>query len=171
MGEPSGEKVDQSIIYGAYGELMHKFQAFELLLWQLQSRSSKPGTTLEQSMETVEAWNRTTFGHFMRVLRTQSQWPDDLVERLLTAVDSRNYLAHHYLREHFTMVRTQAYTDRALQDLAELSAWLDRLTRDLDEHLRTPGSEAPHDSDRELAKIEALRRQNLFHEEAGEEDA
>lgn len=165
MTEARDGKVDQLIIYGAYGELMHKFQVFELALWQLQSRGIKPGTTRDQAMEKVEAWNRTTFGQFMRGMRTQSHWPDGLVERLLTAVDSRNYLAHHYLREYFMVERTEESRDRALQDLAELSAWLDEVAGELDQHLRTLGTEVPGDfGDETSAKIEALRRKKFFHE-------
>ena len=169
VGEPSDEKVDQFTIYGAYGELMHRFQAFELGLWQLRSRSIKPGATPEQAMETVEAWNRTTLGQFMRGLRTQSHWPDGLVQRLLTAIESRNYLAHHYLREYFTVERTREDRDRTLQDFAELSAWLDELTRDLDQHLRTLDIEVPDDSDDELAKIAALRRKKFFYEDSDDD--
>ena len=170
MADSGDEAVDQSVIYLAYGEIMHKFQVFELALWQLQSRSIKPGSTLEQAMERVAAWNRTTFGQFMRGMRNQSHWPDGLLERLLTAVDSRNYLAHHYLREYFMVERTEENRDRALQDLADLSAWLDELARELDEHLRTLGIEVPDDSgDETWAKIEALRRKKFFYED-GDDD-
>lgn len=169
MAESGDEVVDQSVIYRAYGDVMHKFQVFELALWQLQSRGIRPGTTLDQAMQKVEAWNRTTFGQFMRGMRNQSDWPDGLVERLLTAVDSRNYLAHHFLREYFMVEPTEENRDRALQDLAELFAWLDRLASDLDEHLRTLCLEVPDDSDDELAKIEALRRKKFFYEDEGDD--
>ena len=166
MTESRDESVDRFIIFGAYGELMHRFQVFELALWQLESRSIKPGTTREQAMEKVGAWNRTTFGQFMRGFRTQSHWPDGLVERLLTAVDSRNYLAHHYLREYFMVEQTDEKRERALQDLAELSVWLDELAKELGEHLRTLGIDVPDDFDDEtLAKIEALRRKKFFYED------
>ena len=41
--EVPDERVDQFIVYGAYGDVMHQFQVFEMILWGLLTRGIKPG--------------------------------------------------------------------------------------------------------------------------------
>jgi peptidoglycan hydrolase-like protein with peptidoglycan-binding domain len=49
MGQPEvpDGRVGQFIVYGAYGEIMHQFQVFELTLWGFLTRAIKGGTTLD----------------------------------------------------------------------------------------------------------------------------
>lgn len=101
----------------------------------LQTRSIKPATTMEQAMAKVGKWNGTTFGEFMRGMKNQPHWPKDLLDKLLHAVDVRNYMAHHFLREYFIAQRTEANRESAAQELANLANWLDELSGELDAHL------------------------------------
>jgi hypothetical protein len=66
VDNPTGEKVDQIIIYAGYGEVMHRFQVLELSLWLTQTRRIKAGSSLKQGMVKVEKWNGTTLGELMR---------------------------------------------------------------------------------------------------------
>ena len=47
------------LIYGAYGNVMHKFQVLELGLWSFQQ--IKPGASFDQAMAKVEKWNGSLF--------------------------------------------------------------------------------------------------------------
>lgn len=159
MGKPDEEQVDQFLIYAGYGEVMHRLQVLELSLWQLQTRGIRPGATAEQAMSKVEKWNATTLGALMRGMKCQPHWPDGLVDRLLKAVDLRNYLAHHYLREYFVVVPSHINRERAAQELANISVFLKALVSDLDVHTLSLG--IPIDdrevSDKTRAEIDGLR--------------
>ena len=84
--------------------------------------------------------------------RSQDHWPDGLVDKLLEAVDVRNYLAHHYLREYFVVVPAAANRDRAAQELADLSVWVEDLIGELDEHVRLLGIDVGEELDEQLAR-------------------
>ena len=62
----SEDEVDQFIVYGGYGEVMHQLQVLELALWGFLTRGIKPGTSLDQGMKKVEKWNATTIGSLLR---------------------------------------------------------------------------------------------------------
>jgi hypothetical protein len=97
----SEDNTDEYLIYIGYGEVMRRLQILELGLWGLLSRKIKPGTSLGQAMEMVAKWDGTAFGQLMRGMKNQSHWPEGLLDKLLEAVNVRNYLAHHFLREYF----------------------------------------------------------------------
>jgi hypothetical protein len=83
-------------------------------------------------MTTVEKWDAIILGELMRGMRTQSHWPDGLVGKLLKAVEIRNYLAHHYLREYFVVAPSKSSRERAAQELGRsvcLGRAADRRTR------------------------------------------
>ncbi|MGI8515138.1 MAG: hypothetical protein ACR2NT_08330 [Acidimicrobiia bacterium] len=158
MSQADETSVDQFIIYGGYGEVMHLLQVLELSLWMIQTRSIKSRTPIDQAMAKVEKWDATTLGDLMRGMRTQSHWPDGLVDRLLKAVKVRNYLAHHYLREYFIVTPSEANRERAAQELADLSVWLEQLIGDLDDHTRSLGVAGFEQLDEETAReIDAFR--------------
>jgi hypothetical protein len=151
-------RVDHFIVYGAYGEVMHRFQVFELALWQLLARGIKPGMTADQAMEKVEKWDGTTFGKVVRGLKSQPHWPEGMTDELQCAVDARNYLAHHFLREYFVVAASEETRDQALRQLAKILDRLDRLEEDLEDHLRSLGVTAIEDLDDEVrAEIDKLR--------------
>lgn len=51
--QASGEHVDQFIVYAGYGEVMHRFQTFELLLCQFLVRGIKRGSSVAHVMEDI----------------------------------------------------------------------------------------------------------------------
>lgn len=162
--EPGEQEVDQFIIFGGYGEVMYRFQTLEMGLWGLQTKSIKPHTHPDQAMAKVEKWNGTTFGEFMRGMKNQPHWPKDLLDKLLHAVDVRNYLAHHFLREHFVAERTEANRESAAQQLANLAHRLDELSDELDAHLLAQGIASIDDLDEETAaEVDAMRPKDWFY--------
>lgn len=154
---------NEYLIYIGYGEVMLRFQTLELSLWALLSRKIKPGTSLDQAVEMVARWDGTTFGQLMRGMKNQAHWPQGLVDKLLEAVETRNYLAHHFLREYFMAVPSQENLDEASTQLAELSTWLEELDADLDAHLESLGIETSSSLDAETkALAESLRPEKWF---------
>jgi len=123
--------VNEYLIYIGYGEVMRRFQTLELSLWGLLTRKIKPGTNPDQAMKMVERWDSTTFGQLMRGMKNQEYWPEGLLDKLLEAVEIRNYLAHHFLREFFLAVPSQENLRDASSQLADLSVWLQELDAEL----------------------------------------
>jgi hypothetical protein len=101
--------------------------------------STKSQTQLHQAIAKVEKWNGTTLGELMRGMRNQPHWPAGLVDELLKAVDIRNYLAHHFLREYSVATPSLANREKAVQKLTNLSVWVDDLGEELDAHIRSLG--------------------------------
>jgi hypothetical protein len=96
-------------------------------------------------------------------MKTQPHWPEGLVDKLLEAVDIRNYLAHHFLREYFMATPTQENLEDASSQLAELSVWLEELDAELDAHLESLGIETPSSFDAETkALADSLRPEKWF---------
>jgi hypothetical protein len=91
----------------------------------------------------VGAWDGTTFGQLMRGIKNQEHWSEGLVDKLLEAVDIRNYLVYHFLHEFFVAVPSQGNLHDAWSRLADLSVWLEELKSELDAHLVSLGSR-PH---------------------------
>jgi hypothetical protein len=150
-------RVDHFIVYGAYGEIMHRFQVFELTLWQMLARGIKPGMTADQAMDKVEKWDATTFGSVVRGLKSQTHWPDGMTNELQLAVEARNYLAH-FLREDLVVAASEETTDQAMEQLAKILDRLDRLEQDLEDHLHSLGGASIEDLDDEVkAEIDKLR--------------
>lgn len=167
--QPEPEQVSQFIVYGAYGEIMHKFQILELVLWGFLARNLKNGITLEQGMARVEQWDGTTFGQMWRGLRTQTHWPDGVVVEGDHAVEARNYLAHHFLREYFLVAPSEAHREDALTMLAKIADRLDALLSQLDEHGRALGMPDVEDLDEQARQqIEALRPTTWFTDAASQ---
>jgi hypothetical protein len=77
MGQPEvlDERVDQFIVCGADGEIMHQFQVFRVDPLGILARTIKGGATLDQAMDKVWKWDGTTFGELARGLRNQDHWP------------------------------------------------------------------------------------------------
>ena len=152
------EGFQRYVIFGMYGELMLKFQLLEMTLWSFLSRSIKENTTLDQAMLKVEKWDRTTLGSIFRGLKNQDHWPADLVEELSGAVETRNYFAHHFLREFFLAAPLPENFHRGAEKLTEITDRLDALDEALEAHLRTLGVPTAGDLDEETqAIIDALR--------------
>jgi hypothetical protein len=160
MAQPEApdERVDQFIVYGAYGEVMHQFQVFEMTLWGFLTRTIKDGTSLDQAMDKVWKWDGTTFGKLVRGLKSQDHWPDGLIDSLEEAVQTRNYLAHHFLRNYFMVKPSGKIKEQATNQLAEVSARLEDLQEALEGHLRSLGVAGIEELDAEkMAEIDKLR--------------
>lgn len=169
MADPD-EGVNDYLIYIGYGEVMRRFQTLELGLWGLLTRKIKPGTNLHQAIALVARWDGTTFGQLMRGMKNQEHWPEGLVDKLLEAVDIRNYLAHHFLREFFMAVPSQENLHDASSQLADLSVWLEELASELDAHLISLGIETASSLDAEtIAVADSLRPEKWFGFAAREE--
>ena len=69
--QASGEHLDQSIVYAGYGEVMHRFQTFELLLCQFLVRGIKRGSLVAQVMENIIKWDNTIAGAIVRGVKSQ----------------------------------------------------------------------------------------------------
>jgi hypothetical protein len=158
MTQPKDSVDNEYLIYIGYGEVMRSFQTLELSLWVLLTRRIKPGTSLDQAIQMVAKWDSTTFGQLMRGMRTQEHWPEGLVTKLLEAVEIRNYLAHHFLREYFMAVPSRENRNDASAKLAELSVWIEELGAELDAHLESLGLVTTLDAETE-ALVESLRPQ------------
>jgi hypothetical protein len=156
--EAPEERVDQFIVYGAYGEIMHQFQVFELTLWLFLTRTIKGGTTLDQAMDKVWKWDGTTFGKVVRGLKSQDHWPNGMIDSLEEAVQTRNYLAHHFLRNYFMVTPSERIKEQATKQLASVSARLEDLQEALEDHLRSLGVPGIEELDEEtMAEIDKFR--------------
>jgi hypothetical protein len=169
QSEASDERVDQFIVYGAYGEVMHQFQVFELTLWGFLTRTIKDGTSVDQAMDKVWKWDGTTFGKLVRGLKSQGHWPPGMIDSLEEAVQARNYLAHHFLRNYFMVTPSERNKEQATNQLAEVSARLEDLQEALEDHLRSLGVTGIEELDEEtLAEIDKLRPTDWLGESAVE---
>ena len=156
--EVPDEQVDQFIVYGAYGEVMHQFQVFELTLWGFLTRGIKPGMSESQAFDRVTKWDGTTLGALVRGLKSQDHWPEGMVESLEQAVETRNYLAHHFLREYFVVTPSEKVKKQATGQLANVSTRLEDLQEALEAHLRLLGVAGIEELDEEAqAEIDKLR--------------
>lgn len=164
MSEPNQEDVGQATIYVGYGAVMHQFQMLELDLWGFLTKGIKSGASFDQAMAKVEKWNATTFGSLWRGMRTQPHWPADLKDKLERAVEVRNYLSHHFLREYFVVERSADSQERAAQALADQSIWLEGLSDELEAHAASQGIPGHGELDEETStEIDKLRPKKWFY--------
>lgn len=148
----------QALIYVAYANLMRQLQVMELSLWQIKALRMKPGIQSRQTYEQIVKLDGTTFGKLVRGMKTQDHWPDGLVDELEGAVELRNYLAHHFLREFFLASPSQESTDTAMDSMVAWSLRLEALDDALTDHIATlPGAEQMGVGDELAAEFEKLR--------------
>jgi hypothetical protein len=159
------ERGDQFIVYGAYGEVMHQFQVFEMTLWGFLTRGIRSGMSESQALDRITKWDGTTLGQLVRGLKSQDHWPEGMVESLEQAVEARNYLAHHFLREYFVVAPSKKVKKQATEQLANVSARLEDLEEALEAHLRSLGVPGVEELDEEAwAEIDKLRPTEWFDE-------
>jgi len=73
-------------------------------------------------------------------------------------VDTRNYLAHRFLREYFTVTPAEGNRVRAAEQLAGVSVRLEHFQQALEAHLRSFGVYGIEGLDKETrAEIDKLR--------------
>jgi hypothetical protein len=132
--------------------------SIELSLWSLHAINLKRGIQPHQVTAKVERWNGTTFGDRLRGMRAQTHWPADLLEELDHALEARNYLAHHFLREYFVLTPSLEARDQATAQLVHIADRLETLQTQLDAHLRSIGVPDVDELDEDLIKeLDALR--------------
>ncbi len=74
------------------------------------------------------------------------------------AVETRNYLAHHFVREYFSITPSEKLREQATEQLAKVSTRLEELEEALEAHLRSLGVPGIEDLDEETkAMIDKLR--------------
>ena len=146
---------------------MHQFQVFEMTLWGFLTRGIKPGMSESQAFDRVTKWDGTTLGQLVRGLKTQGHWPEGMIESLEQAVETRNYLAHHFLREYFVVTPSERVRQQARKQLARVSARLEDLEEALEAHLRSLGVHDIEELDEEARdEIDKLRPTEWLDESA-----
>ena len=148
----------QALIYVAYADLMRRLQVMELSLWQIKALHMKRGIQSHQAFEQIVMLDGTTFGKLVRGMKTQDHWPDGLVNELEGAVELRNYLAHHFLREFFLASPSREHTDTAMESMLTWSLRLEALDNALTDHIATlPGADQMAFADELATALEELR--------------
>lgn len=78
-----------------------------------------------------------------------------------------NYLAHHFLREYFTVAPSERVREQATDQLAHVSARLEDLEEALEAHLRSLGVPGIEELDEDAwAEIDKLRPKEWLGESA-----
>lgn len=94
---------DDRKVLAEYGRTMLVVQLFELnLLGLVQMNQPEPpkDVQFDEAWKQVEPLFRKTAGQLRKELEKQGSVPDDLLEELQVAVNTRNTLAHYYLLEY-----------------------------------------------------------------------
>ena len=135
------------VLFGAYGEIMLRFQLLEMSYWSILAARMKRGVQLDQGMQKVEGWERQTGERLVKALGL----PDELRDEATTAVNTRNYLAHSFLRDRAPFLGVKGAAEAAAEELAEVSARLDEFEARLETYMRDVG--VPELSEDELQKL------------------
>jgi hypothetical protein len=101
MGEEHITQVDLKVL-AEYGRTMLSVQLFELTLMSLvQINQTEPPEKipLEEAWKQVQPIFEMTAGQLRKELEKQGSIPDDLLDEIQIAVNTRNKLAHYYLLE------------------------------------------------------------------------
>lgn len=143
---PSEADEARFLVMGAFGETVMRFQLLELSFWSILAMRMKKGITLDQGMEKVAGWDAQTMG---RLVGGVLGLPDDLKGEAEQAVETRNYLAHRYMRERAPYLRDVEFCHYVAEELAQVLARLDEFEERLNDHLRSLGVEDLTDEDLE----------------------
>ena len=149
--------VDRSLVYVAYGELMHRIQVFDLTVVQLISWLGEPGASFTEKVDEIEELISKTLGRLIHKAKERHEFPDALVDDLDEMLSRRNYVAHHFRREYFMVVTSERVREQALVWLAETAARLESLEAALEDQLHRLGAPDISDLDPTLAKIDEMR--------------
>ncbi len=144
-------KIDQFLVMGAYGETMLRFQLLEMSYWSILAARLKRGATLDQGMTKLAGWESQTGGRLIKALGL----PGELKDEADMAVNTRNYLAHEFLRDRAPFMHDAAFCHHVAEELAAVHAKLDAFEQRLDTYMRGLGiiTELPEE---ELEKLEKL---------------
>ncbi|WP_284741899.1 hypothetical protein [Amycolatopsis sp. RTGN1] len=149
QGEPDLKpgNVARFVVFGAFGELLARFQVLELTFWGILAHRQKRGMTLDQRLAKIEGWNRGVLGNLVAA----ADLPAELEEEARRAVEARNYLVHRFMRDRMPFLHDTAFCERVGTELAEVSGRLDDFESALGEHTRALG--VPEVTDDELEEL------------------
>jgi len=133
--EADEHRVAWFVVMGAYGEIMLRFQLLELSYSSILAMRLKNGTTLDQGMAKVAGWDSQTGGRLVGVLGL----PDDLKIEGHKAVNTRNHLAHRFLRDRAPYLHDANFCDHVASELAQVAARLDEFEERLDAYKENLG--------------------------------
>jgi hypothetical protein len=139
--------VSRFVLFGAYGEIMLRFQLLEMSYWSILAARMQRGVQLDQGMQKVKGWERQTGERLIKALGL----PDELHDEAFTVVNIRNYLAHSFLRDRAPFLSVEGAAEAAAEELAELSARLDEFEARLETYMRDVG--VPDLSEDELKQL------------------
>ncbi|MCE0764815.1 hypothetical protein LWC35_18155 [Pseudonocardia kujensis] len=142
---PSEQDEARFLVMGAFGETVMRFQLLEMTFWSILALRLKKGVTLDQGMAKVASWDAQTMGRLVGVL----DLPDELKAEADTAVDTRNYLVHRFMRDRAPYLHDVDFCHHVADELAKVLARLDDFEERLDAHTRGLGLEVLTDEDLE----------------------
>ncbi|MBV9652226.1 MAG: hypothetical protein JO296_19095 [Pseudonocardiales bacterium] len=139
--------VARFVAMGAYGEVMLRFQLLEMSYWSILAARKPPGMSLHQHIAKLTEWDRQT-GE--RLIKARGL-PDDLRDGAMTAVNTRNLLAHRFLRERAVFFSDPLASHEAAKVLVKVEVKVDEFEERLNAYMRELGIEELDES-----TIEAL---------------
>ncbi len=122
---------------GAYGEVMLRFQLLEMSYWSILAVRKPPGMSLDQHIAKLTEWDRQTGERLIKALG----FPDDLHDEAMTAVNTRNLLAHRFLRERVVFFSDPRASNDVARTLAEVQVKIDEFEERLYAYMRGLGIE------------------------------
>ncbi|WNV83190.1 hypothetical protein [Umezawaea sp. Da 62-37] len=144
---PDTGNVARFVVFGAFGEILARFQVLELAFWGILAHRQKRGMTLEQRMGKIEGWNRGVLGNLVAA----ADLPAELDEEAHRAVEARNYLVHRFMRDRMPFLHDAAFCEQVGTELAKVSSRLDDFETALGDHTRALG--VPEVTDDELSEL------------------
>jgi hypothetical protein len=129
--------VARYVAMNAYGEVMLRFQLLEMSYWRVLAARKPPGMSLGQHIAKLTEWDRQTGERLIKALGL----PDDLRDEAMTAVNTRNMLAHRFLRERAVFLGDPLASNDAARVLAEVKVKIDEFEERLSAYMRELGIE------------------------------
>jgi hypothetical protein len=133
---------------GAYGEVMLRFQLLEMSYWSILAARKPRGMNWDQYTAKLAGWDRQTGDRLINALGL----PSDLQDEAIIAVNTRNLLAHRFLRERAVFFGDPRASNDAARVLAEVEQKLNEFEQRLNAYMRELGI-AELDED-ELERLE-----------------
>jgi hypothetical protein len=141
--------VARFIAMGAYGEVMLRSQLLEMSYWSILAARKPPGMSLDQHIAKLTEWDRQTGERLIKALGL----PDDLRDEAMTAVNTRNLLAHRFLRERAVFFSDPQASHEAARVLAEVEVKIDEFEKRLNAYMRELGIEELDESEIEALEL------------------
>lgn len=150
--------MDEFVIYYGYGQIMHRLQVFEIILWGFKARRIKAGASWAQSSAKIDKWNATTLGQHWRAMKSEDHWPAGMVAAVDALLEVRNWLAHHFLREYALIQPSEQHRQETVDLLRAIADRVDNLVDAMEAHARAMGLPSVDDLSADLqAEIQEMR--------------